>query len=115
MTLYDFMNQHKEIDELTVWDTDYDIEVYFYPSDLDIADDTGKAEMIIAKCLNVVKIHKDGVTVNLSEVIKRNVNNGTFENLFVDNDVDSIMADIENIFAGYVSEKWLLDFAESLM
>ena len=45
MTLYDFMSQHKDIDELTV----------------------------------------------------------------------SIMADIENIFAGYVSEKWLLDFAESLM
>ena len=26
MTLYDFMSQHKDIDELTVWDKDYDIE-----------------------------------------------------------------------------------------
>lgn len=115
MTLYDFMSQHKDIDELTVWDKDYDIEVYFYPSDLDMKDDTGKAEIIIAKHLNIVEMHKDGVTVNLSEIIERNLNNGTFENLFIHNNTDSIMADIENIFAGYVSEKWLLDFAESLM
>ena len=54
------------------------------------------------------------VTVDLSGLIERNINNGVFKDLFIRNNIDAIMDDIHNIFAGYVSEEWLTDFAESL-
>ena len=115
MTLYEFILKHQDIDELTVWDKDYDMEIYFYPDCVNPADEWDKAMCEIAKKLTIVTENwGKGVTVNLSDVIERNLNNGAFENLFIWNDVDSIMADIENVFAGYVSEKWMIDFATSL-
>lgn len=115
MTLFEFIRKHQDIDELTVWDKDYDIEIYFYPDCVNPADEWDKAMREIAKKLTIVaEDWNKGVTVNLSEVIKGNLNNGAFEDLFIYNNLESIMADIENIFAGYVSEKWMLDFAKSL-
>lgn len=115
MTLFEFIRKHQDIDELTVWDKDYDIEIYFYPDCVNPADEWDEAMREIAKKLTIVaEDWNKGVTVNLSEVIKGNLNNGAFEDLFIYNNLESIMADIENIFAGYVSEKWMLDFARSL-
>lgn len=115
MTLYDYIKQHSTIDELTVWDKDYEMEIYFYPDCINPDNEWDKAMEIIVKKLNVVKRNSKGcVTVNLSEVIERNIHNGQFDGLFKRNDIDAIMADIQNIFAGYVSDSWMMEFANSL-
>lgn len=123
MTLYDYIKQTTHdsnengegIAEYAVTDVDYDIETYFYYEGWD-ADDWAIAKNIIAKHLNVVEvIEPDRVVVDLSPMIERNINNGTFEKLFIRNNVDDIMDDIMAIFSGYVSEEWLMEFAESLV
>lgn len=115
MKLYEYMFTHQDVYELTVWDKDYDMETYFYPDCVNPTDEWDKAMREIAKKLTIVEEDwGKGVTVNLSEVIERNLNNGVFEDLFIKNDLNSIMRDIEAIFAGYVSEKWMNDFAKSL-
>lgn len=117
MTLFEYLTMYEcdctELGEVTVFDRDYDIEVYFYrPTITD--DKWDKAMNLIAQKLDIVGFCKRGVIVNLSDVIERNLDNGVFKDLFICNDVDSIMDDIENIFSGYVSDSWLNDFANSL-
>lgn len=116
MTLYEYLSKHHEIYELPVHDNEYKIEIYFYH---DNKDEWDKAMQTIAKKLKVICEDKEyycaGVTVNLSEVIEKNLGNGTFEKLFIRNDTESIMEDIENIFSGHVSEKWMVEFANSLV
>ena len=115
MTLYEYIKQHNTIDELIVWDKDYEMEIYFYPDCTNPNNVWDKAMEIIAKKLNVVKRNsKECITINLSEVIERNIHNGIFDELFKCNDTDFIMADIQNIFAGYVSDSWMIEFANSL-
>ena len=111
MTLYEVCTKNKSEIDTTVWDKDYDIEVYF-PNEAN--DKWDEAMLKIAKKLEVVEITKNGVTVNLSEVIEANIDNGVFDKLFINNDIDSIMDDIMNIFAGGVSEEWIIKFADSL-
>lgn len=118
MTLKDFVCARPEEDEFTVYDKDYDTEVYFYHPDMNEKWDIAMDE--IAGLLTVVDYkeatEKDNpcATVDLSGLIERNIDNGVFKDLFIHNDIDAIMDDIMNIFAGYVSEEWLTDFAESL-
>lgn len=118
MTLFDYINMYRfdentSLCEVTVFDDEYDIEVYFYLQSID-DDAWDKAMVEISKKLNVVGFCKRGVIVNLSSLIRRNLDNGVFDKLFIHNDVDSIMCDIENIFSGNVSEEWLIEFAKSL-
>ena len=114
MRLSEYLNKfYKTGEEVTVWDKDYDIETYFYFSDT--FDEWDAAMYEVAESLEVVEVRNGGVIVNLSDVIERNINNGVFKDLFINNDVDSIMDDIENIFAGYVSTEWLKRFARSLV
>lgn len=114
MTLYEHMQLNESGAEITVHDVDYDIESYFYNDPPD--DKWQEAMLTIAKKLSVVATDDDEiVTVDLSKVIERNLGNGKFEKLFIDNDVDHIMADIEAIFSGYVSEEWLTELANSLI
>lgn len=114
MTLYEYIEQNPAVDEFTVWDTDYDIETYFYHED-DPDDEWGQAMKLIAQKLEVKEYHdEDKVCVDLSALVERNLNNGVFERLFIRNNTDDIMDDIENIFSGCVSEKWLSEFAVSL-
>jgi len=103
----------KSENEFTVWDKDYDIEVYFSWTQNDEWD---KAMCKIADALEVVECDEEEctATVNMADVIEKNINNGVFEKIFINNDVDSIMDDIEHIFAGYVSEDWIKKFADSL-
>lgn len=117
MNLYEYMEAHQDIDELTVWDTDFDMETYFYPEDVLTPEyDWDKAMAVIAKKLEVVEEHAHGVTVNLWDTIKLNVEkNPTFNDLFIDNRTYPIMADMMAILAGGVSEEWLTDFANSLI
>lgn len=115
MTLYNYMKRHNGIDELTIWDKEYDIESYWYPDYVNPVDKWDQAMKIISKKLEIIEEkYGRGVVVNLSDVIERNINNGVFKNLFIRNNVDSIMYDIQNVFSGYVSEKWMMDFAKSL-
>lgn len=117
-TLFDFLSEHQE-DEVTVYDSEYDTESYFYYSDDTTDDAWDNAMMQIAKKLTCIETDTDdsrvSATVNLSEVIEKNIDNGTFEKLFIRNNIDSIMHDIQNIFSGYVSEEWLTAFANSLI
>lgn len=114
-TTYDSNENGEGIAEYIVTDVDYDIETYFYYEGWD-ADDWAIAKNIIAQHLNVIEvIEPDRVVVDLSPLIERNIHNGTFEKLFIRNNVDDIMDDIMAIFSGYVSEEWLMDFAESLV
>lgn len=122
MTLKEYIASrpdNEDYAEFTVFDKDYDVEVYFYHPDMeepwDMAMDT------IASKLNVIEYSEEDlmhnnpqVTVDLSDLIERNINNGAFERLFIHNTVDDIMNDIHAIFAGHVSEEWLTEFANSL-
>lgn len=114
MKLYDLVKRSD--DEITVWDKDYDIESYFYgimssKDDLD-AWDTAMVEL--SKLLDVVEISSDGVTVNLSEVIEKNINELKNANLFIRCDIDNIMSDIMSILSGNVPEEWLQKFVDVL-
>lgn len=110
MKLAEYLSNCSEDMEITVWDKNYDMETYFYSYN----DDWDKAMLKIAEALEIIEFRNGGVIVNLSEVIEKNIDNGVFEELFIENDVDAIMDDIDNIFAGNVSDKWLMKFADSL-
>lgn len=112
MKLYDYLKTLEEGTELTVWDTDYDIESYFYNDEPD--DDWQTSMLELAKLLDVIEVKKRGVIVNLSEVIEKKLNELKEANLFRRCTVDSIMNDMENILSGYVSERWLKDFIDVL-
>lgn len=126
MTLYNYVTHECDVEELPVHDKGYYMETYFYRSSLlNPTDYWDKAMVKIAKMIEVVEVDDEeeykggiytaGVTTNLSDVIGRNIDNGVFKELFICNDIDSIMEDIENIFAGHVSEHWLTEFANSLI
>ena len=113
MTLYDYLNLMPENEELTVWDKDYDIETYFY-SDRTKIDRWQKALLDLAKLLTVTEIRTNGVIVNLAEVIENNITKLDKADLFIYCDIDSIMDDMDNILAGYVSESWLEIFVKTM-
>lgn len=112
MTLYDYLNLMPEGEELTVWDKDYDMETYFYGGKPDDAWD--KAMSDLSKLLTVAEIRNNGVTVNLSEIIENKLESLDKTDLFIRCDIESIMDDIDNIFAGYVSENWMERFVAAL-
>lgn len=112
MKLYDYLVTLEEGTELTVWDTDYDIESYFYN---DEADDDWQTSMLkLAKLLDVIEVKERGVVVNLSEVIEKKLNELKEADLFIKCNIDSIMNDMQNILSGYVSEEWFKEFVEIL-
>lgn len=109
MTLFDYIKQTPEGEEITVWDEVYDMETYFYNQEYDAWD---KAMMGLAKKLNVVEVTSGGVVVDLYDLINRNVEN--ISGLFYDPDIDSIMGSMESILAGNVSENWFDEFVSYL-
>lgn len=117
MTLYEFVRRHPDIDELTVWDKDYDIEFYMY---YDMVKPTNKWDSYMAafaKKLTVVQEKwGSGVVVNLTKVIRKNMRAGTIEHLFGDGvDEEYIICNMPSILAGNVSEAWLGKFVSSLV
>lgn len=115
MKLYDLIELCEEGQEITVTDFDYDIEVYFENKNVEERDAWDEAMVKISKLLDVVKIGEGfTINVNLSQTIEAKIDALENADLFIDCDVDSIMEDIENVFAGYVSESWLTKFAETL-
>lgn len=112
MTLYDYLKLMPEGEELTVWDIDYDMEVYFYGGKP--ADTWSKAISDLSKLLTITEIRTGGVIVNLSEVIENNMENLNKADLFTDYDIDIIMIEIERDIAGNVSESWMEQFVAAL-
>ena len=110
MTLYEYIEQTSDW-EITVWDEAYDMECYFY-NEHKSKDRWDKALNELSKLLEVKDIKNNGVIVNLSEVVEKHLDK--FDNLFINNDIDSIMFDIDNIISGYVSEEWMEKFVEAL-
>lgn len=108
MKLYDYLSLMPEGNELTVWDKDYDIETYFYSDKPDSDDKWEKSMWKLTEILDIVQINENGVIVNLADVIERNIDK--FSELFESCDIDDIMGDIPNIFAGNVSKDWMWQF-----
>lgn len=111
MTLYEYLQQTTDW-EVTVWDKDYDIETYFYKTDG--KDRWDKAMNDLAKLLTISRFSKDGLVVNLAEVIKKKLPQLSEADLFIICKIEPIMDDIDNILAGYVSENWFEKFVEVL-
>lgn len=111
MTLNEYLEQTTDW-EVTVWDKDYDIETYFYKTDG--KDRWDKAMNGLAKLLTISRFSKEGLVVNLAEVIEKKIPQLKEAGLFIVCKIDPIMNDIDNILAGYVSESWLEKFVEVL-
>lgn len=112
MTLHEYLSLMGGEEELTVWDKDYDIETYFYSDSPD--DSWSKSMWSLSEKLDIVKISTRGVTVNLSDMIQKNIDRLKSADLFTRCDIDSIMEDIHNILAGNVSKEWLEKFVATL-
>lgn len=113
MKLYDYLSLMTKDDELTVWDKDYDIEIYFYNSYNNDGDKWDEAIRELSKILTIVQIKRNGVIVDLADVIEKKIDK--LAGLFISCNIDNIMDDIPNIMAGYVSEKWMCEFIDILV
>lgn len=112
MKLYEYLDLMPEGEELTVWDIDYDMEVYFYGGKP--ADTWSKAISDLSKLLTITEIRNGGVIVNLSEVIENNMDKLERADLFTDYDIDIIMEEMERDIAGNVSDSWMQKFVSAL-
>lgn len=110
MTLYEYLQNTNDW-ETTIWDKDYDIETYFYKEDSTAWD---KAMNNLAKLLTITSFSKDGLVVNLSEVIENKIPALKKSDLFNICEIGLIMDDINPILAGNVSEEWLVEFVDIL-
>ena len=113
MTLYDYLSLMEDGYEMTVWDDDYDIEVYFYNT-TNVEDLWDKSMVELSKLLEVKKVCTNGVIVNLSKVIESHLEDLNKADLFIECDIDLIMNDIEAIISGNVSEEWMENFVNVL-
>lgn len=113
MKLYDLMQVCEDGTEITVTDKDYDMECYFYSGEA--TDSWDKSLQELAKRLDIIEIKNNFVVeTNMSELIENNIEALEKSDLFKECDVDSIMEDMDNILAGYVSEKWMQKFVKVL-
>lgn len=112
MTLKDYLNNCEEGTEVTVFDTVYDIESYFYADTSN--DERAMIMNDLAQLLTVAEIVKHGVIVNLSDIIEQNIDRIAEAELFNNCDIAWIMTDIEPILSGNVSEDWLRKFVDCL-
>ena len=120
MTLLEYIKTRSAGEEIAVHDKNYEMESYFYNDKPE--DKWDKAMLKIASVLDVVEIEKrdgffyvKGVTVNLSELIEKKLDKLKEAELFITPTVNAIMHDMMNILSGYVSEDWLMDFANVLV
>lgn len=111
MKLIEIIECMDKDDEIVVYDKDYDVEVYF---NNDSETFWGKYMLEIASILDITDVLTNGYEINLSDVISSRIENIKEFGLFMDNSVDSIMADIEIIFGGNVSSIWMHKFVMAL-
>lgn len=113
MTLYEYLKSRENGAEITVYDKDYDMEAYFYN---DVPDDEWSLAMEdLAKLVTITNIDVDNIVeVNFSGLIEQKLDNIKKTDLFIKDEVDSIMGCLHEVLSGYVSEKWLRKFVEAL-
>lgn len=116
MTLHDYIKKSTDW-EITVWDDDYDVEVYFYkPDDYDNLDLWDKSMVELSELLTISTFNKHGVSVNLSSLIARHLPTLKEKEIFTPiSDIDEIMFEINSIISGNVSDKWMWDFVNVLI
>ena len=68
----------------------------------------------LAKLLTISRFSKDGLVVNLSEVIEKKLPQLEKADLFIKCKINPIMDCIDSVLAGNVSESWLEKFVEAL-
>ena len=113
MKLYDYLELMVTQEELTVWDDTYDMEVYFYGGTL-VDDSWSKSMQELSKLLYIKQIKSEGVIVGFTELVENKMKELEQAKLFIHCDIDSIMCDMDNILAGYVSESWMEKFVNIL-
>ena len=113
MTLLEYIKQSSDW-EITVFDKNYDVETYFYNDIVKPKDSWDESMKKLAGLLEVTQISKNGITVNLSDLIESKLEAQKKANLWINCDIDSIMYDIDNVLAGNVSEDWMQEFVEAL-
>ena len=113
-TLYEHIVNHPDIFEFTIYDADYDIEVYFYQPDPKNIDTWTDLLLSLTKLLTVKEAQESWATVNLSELIEKHIPDLKNANLFLDYDLDTIMDSMMNIISGGVSELWMKKFVDAL-
>lgn len=113
MKLRDYLNLMDEHDELTVFDNTYDTEFYFSPMPFSNSS-WEKSMQELTKLLTITKIYEHGVAVNYTEIVEKKLKELEEADLFIHCDIDSIMCDMNNIMAGYVSEDWMEEFVNIL-
>ena len=114
MTLYDYIKKSTDW-EITVWDNDYDIEVYFYkPDDYDNLDLWDKSMVELSKLLTITSFCNKAVMVNLSNIICKKIPQLSKTDLFNICEIDEIIDKIHLILSGSVSDKWLSEFVDVL-
>lgn len=116
MTLHDYIKKSTDW-EITVWDDDYDVEVYFYkPDDYDNLDLWDKSMVELSELLTISTFNNHGVSVNLSSLIARHLPTLKEKEIFTPiSDIDEIMFEINSIISGNVSDKWMWDFVNVLI
>lgn len=114
MKLYDYMKLVEDDIEITVFDTEYDIETYFYSDFSPVKDSWENSMERLSKLLTIKKILSAGVMVNLSKIIENKLEKLKKASLFYECETDFIMNGIESILSGNVSEYWMEKFIEVL-
>ena len=116
MTLYDYIKKSHDW-EVTVWDDDYDVEVYFYkPDDYNNLDLWDKSMVELSKLLIISEFNGNGVSVNLSSLIEKHLTALKEKEIFgFTYTIDEIMDIINPILSGNVSEEWMWDFVNVLI
>ena len=114
--MYDYIKKSTDW-EITVWDDDYDVEVYFYkPDNYDNLDLWDKSMVELSKLLTISTFNNHGVSVNLSSLIARHLPTLKEKEIFTPiSDIDEIMFEINSIISGNVSDKWMWDFVNVLI
>ena len=88
------------------------METYFYGGKPH--DKCDKSIYDLSKLLTIEEIKRNGVVVNLSEIIEKNVANLKKSELLIRYDIDLIMDDMESIISVNVSETWMEQFVSAL-
>ena len=114
ISLYDFIQQSKDW-EITVFDKEYDVEVYFYKNEDGEEIDSWDESMIkLSKLLTVSEVFENGVVVDLYDVINNKLDVLEDKKLFKVTDIDLIMDEIATIISGNVHEAWMERFVDAL-
>lgn len=113
MTLYEYLKSRESGVEITAYDKEYDMESYFYNDKPD--DGWGKAMEDLAKLVTVTNVDVDNIVeVDFSGLIEQKLDSIKKTDLFIKDEVDAIMGCLHEVLSGYVSEKWLRKFVETL-